>query len=32
PKTLAVMHGSSFTGNGEQAFRDLSTAMKTVFD
>ena len=31
PKTLAIMHGSSFAGDGEQAFRDLSTAMKSVF-
>ena len=31
PKTLAIMHGSSFAGDGEQAFRDLSTVMKSVF-
>ncbi|WP_299466479.1 MBL fold metallo-hydrolase [uncultured Gimesia sp.] len=31
PKTLAIMHGSSFAGDGEQAFQNLSTAMKDVF-
>lgn len=31
PKTLAIMHGSSFAGDGEQAFTNLSTAMKDVF-
>ncbi len=31
PKTLAVMHGSSFTGNGEQALRDLNTLYREVF-
>ena len=28
PKTLATMHGSSFTGNGAQALRDLAMAVK----
>jgi len=31
PKTLAIMHGSSFAGDGAQAFANLSTAMKDVF-
>jgi len=31
PKTLAVMHGSSFTGNGEQALLDLTTVFREVF-
>jgi len=31
PTTLAVMHGSSFRGNGEQALRDLSVALREVF-
>lgn len=30
PKTLAIMHGSSFTGDGERAFHDLSAAMRDV--
>ncbi len=30
PKTIAVMHGSSFSGDGEQAINDLSVAMKEV--
>jgi flavorubredoxin len=30
PKTLAVMHGSSFHGNGAQALRDLATVMHDV--
>lgn len=30
PKTLAVMHGSSFSGNGEQALMDLASVMKEV--
>jgi flavorubredoxin len=30
PKTLAIMHGSSFTGNGEQAIQDLARAMKEI--
>lgn len=28
PKTLAVMHGSSFIGDGEQALRDLAIVMQ----
>lgn len=28
PKTLAIMHGSSFSGNGEKAFRNLATIMR----
>jgi len=31
PKTLAVMHGSSFTGNGEQALLDLATVFREAF-
>ena len=31
PKTLAIMHGSSFTGNGEQALLDLTTVLQEVF-
>tara|TARA_R110002111_G_scaffold100976_6_gene156535 strand:+ start:96293 stop:97027 length:735 start_codon:yes stop_codon:yes gene_type:complete len=31
PKTLAIMHGSSFAGDGAQAFQNLSTAMKVAF-
>ncbi len=30
PETIAVMHGSSFSGNGKQAIDDLATAMKEV--
>jgi flavorubredoxin len=30
PKTLALMHGSSFSGNGEQALIDLADVMKEV--
>jgi len=30
PKQLALMHGSSFIGDGEQALRDLSTALRKV--
>lgn len=30
PKTLAVMHGSSFSGNGKAAIDDLASAMKEV--
>jgi flavorubredoxin len=30
PKTIAVMHGSSFSGNGELALQDLARAMKDV--
>jgi hypothetical protein len=28
PKTLAVMHGSSFRGNGERALGELATIMR----
>jgi hypothetical protein len=31
PERLAIMHGSSFEGNGEQALRDLAVAFKEVF-
>ena len=31
PKTLAVMHGSSYYGNGAQALRDLAVVMRDVF-
>jgi flavorubredoxin len=30
PKTLAIMHGSSFVGDGKQALDDLATAMREV--
>ena len=30
PKTIAVMHGSSFSGNGELALQDLAREMKDV--
>jgi hypothetical protein len=30
PRTLAVMHGSSFRGDGGQAIRDLSTVIREV--
>jgi hypothetical protein len=31
PKTLAIMHGSSFTGNREQALLDLATVFREAF-
>lgn len=31
PRTLAIMHGSSYTGDGARALRDLGAAMKEVF-
>ena len=30
PKTLAIMHGSSYCGNGRQALRDLAVVMRDV--
>jgi flavorubredoxin len=30
PQTLAVMHGSSYSGDGAQALRDLATVMREV--
>jgi hypothetical protein len=30
PQTIAVMHGSSFCGDGEVALNDLAAAMKDV--
>jgi flavorubredoxin len=30
PKTLAVMHGSSYSGNGAQALQDLAIVMRDV--
>jgi flavorubredoxin len=30
PKTLAIMHGSSYSGDGERALRDLAVAMRDV--
>ncbi len=30
PKTLAIMHGSSFAGDGKQAIGDLAQAMRDV--
>jgi hypothetical protein len=32
PATLAVMHGSSFSGNCQQALLDLATVMEEVLD
>ena len=32
PKTLATMHGSSFTGNCSQALLDLNIIMKEIYD
>jgi flavorubredoxin len=32
PTTFAVMHGSSFTGNGRQALRDLNEIMRRLLD
>lgn len=31
PRTLAIMHGSSFTGDGAQALRDLEGVVRDVF-
>jgi flavorubredoxin len=31
PQRLAIMHGSSFDGDGEQALRDLGVAFKEIF-
>jgi flavorubredoxin len=31
PKTLAIMHGSSFTGDGTQALGDLDVALRDLF-
>ena len=31
PETLAIMHGSSFTGDGERALKDLAVAFKEIF-
>lgn len=31
PKTLAIMHGSSFAGDGAQALRDLAEVVREVF-
>jgi hypothetical protein len=30
PRTLAIMHGSSFAGEGENAIRNLASVMKEV--
>lgn len=30
PRTLATMHGSSFSGNGEQALRDLGQVIREI--
>src|SRR5262245_410778 len=32
PKTLAIMHGSSFTGDGERALRDLAVVWRETLD
>ncbi len=31
PRTLAIMHGSSFAGDGAQALQDLDAALRDVF-
>jgi hypothetical protein len=31
PHTLATMHGSSFTGDGERAFRDMAVVLRELF-
>jgi hypothetical protein len=31
PRTLAIMHGSSFRGNGVRALQDLNAAFREVF-
>ena len=31
PRTLAIMHGSSFEGDGARAVRDLGVALREVF-
>ncbi|HUX63751.1 MBL fold metallo-hydrolase [Sulfuricella sp.] len=31
PKTLAIMHGSSFVGNGELALQDLALVLKKIY-
>ena len=31
PKTLAIMHGSSFSGDGARALGDLNVALREVF-
>jgi flavorubredoxin len=31
PKTLAIMHGSSFVGDGERALRDLTVVLREIF-
>ena len=31
PKTLAAMHGSTFAGDGAQAFRDLAVVIREVY-
>ena len=31
PRTLAIMHGSSFRGDGARALRDLNVAFREVF-
>lgn len=31
PRTLAIMHGSAFSGDGERAIEDLGEVMKAVF-
>lgn len=31
PKTLAIMHGSSFMGDGERALKDLAVVMREVY-
>lgn len=32
PQTIAVMHGSSFSGDGKQAINDLAVAMREVLE
>ena len=32
PRTLAAMHGATFSGDGGQALRDLALALRAVYD
>ncbi|MEX0937714.1 MAG: MBL fold metallo-hydrolase [Pirellulales bacterium] len=32
PQTLAIMHGSSYSGQGEQPLRDLAAALRETFE
>jgi hypothetical protein len=32
PRTIGLMHGSSFSGNGEQSLQDLAVVMRDILD